>query len=93
MAQTIACPHPANALRPHPPQRIAVSRVFREVVNLVGIAAGSKGLLGEYWNLLGNQGWEFVEMGKLFIELQGFFGFQCALCRNILPKTGKILYQ
>jgi len=34
--------------------------------SLVGIALGSKGLLGEYWNLLGNQGWEFVEMGKLW---------------------------
>lgn len=33
---------------------------------LLGIALGSKGLLGEYWNLLGNQGWEFVEMGKLW---------------------------
>ncbi len=34
--------------------------------SLTGIALGSKGLLGEYWNLLGNQGWEFVEMGKLW---------------------------
>jgi hypothetical protein len=25
---------------------------------------GPKGLLGEHWNLLGNQGWEFVEMGR-----------------------------
>ena len=34
--------------------------------SLIGIALGSKGLLGEHWNLLGNQGWEFVEMGKLW---------------------------
>jgi len=34
--------------------------------SLAGIALGSKGLLGRYWNLLGNQGWEFVEMGKLW---------------------------
>lgn len=33
---------------------------------LIGIALGSKGLLGEYWHLLGNQGWEYVEMGKLW---------------------------
>ncbi len=33
---------------------------------LAGIALGSKGLLGDYWNLLGNQGWEYVEMGKLW---------------------------
>ncbi len=34
--------------------------------SLAGIALGSHGLLGEHWNLLGNQGWEFVEMGKLW---------------------------
>lgn len=34
--------------------------------SLIGIALGSKGLLGEHWNLLGNQGWEFVEMGRLW---------------------------
>ncbi|PWB42105.1 MAG: nitric-oxide reductase [Rhodocyclales bacterium] len=33
---------------------------------LVGVFMGPKNLLGEYWNLLGNQGWEFVELGRLW---------------------------
>src|SRR5690606_5184355 len=33
---------------------------------LLGTALGPHGLLGEHWRLLGNQGWEFVELGKLF---------------------------
>jgi nitric oxide reductase subunit B len=33
---------------------------------LGGIALGAHGRLGEHWNLLGNQGWEFVEIGKLW---------------------------
>jgi nitric oxide reductase subunit B len=34
--------------------------------SLVGMYMGPKGLLGEWWNLLGHQGWEFVDFGKLF---------------------------
>ena len=50
---------------------VLVNRLFVLFVvwvagTLLGIALGSKGLLGEYWNLLGNQGWEYVEMGKLW---------------------------
>lgn len=33
---------------------------------LVGCFLGPKNLLGNYWRLLGNQGWEFVELGKLW---------------------------
>jgi len=33
---------------------------------LGGTALGPHGLLGDFWRLLGNQGWEFVELGKLF---------------------------
>ncbi len=36
------------------------------VGNLAGVLLGPLGLLGEWWNFLGNQGWEFVEMGKLW---------------------------
>jgi nitric oxide reductase subunit B len=32
----------------------------------VGTLMGPKGLMGEHWRLLGNQGWEFVELGKLW---------------------------
>ena len=33
---------------------------------LVGCFMGPKGLLGDYWRLFGNQGWEFVELGKVW---------------------------
>ena len=33
---------------------------------LAGCFLGPKNLLGDYWRLLGNQGWEFVELGKLW---------------------------
>lgn len=39
------------------------------VGGLVGVALGPHGLLGEYWNLLGSQGWEFVEQGRLWQAL------------------------
>ena len=33
---------------------------------LVGCFLGPKNLLGDHWRLLGNQGWEFVELGKVW---------------------------
>lgn len=33
---------------------------------VAGTALGPHGLLGSAWRLVGNQGWEFVELGKLF---------------------------
>lgn len=40
--------------------------VITAVGGLAGVALGPHGLLGEYWNLLGSQGWEFVEQGRLW---------------------------
>jgi len=40
--------------------------VFMVAGNLIGVVLGPLGVLGEWWNFLGNQGWEFVEMGKLW---------------------------
>ncbi len=34
--------------------------------SLVGMVLGPKGLLGSWWHLLGHQGWEFVDFGKLY---------------------------
>lgn len=34
--------------------------------SLAGMVLGPLGLLGDWWYLLGNQGWEYVEFGKLF---------------------------
>lgn len=36
---------------------------------LLGTFAGPHGLLGEHWHLLGHQGWEFVELGRLWQAL------------------------
>lgn len=42
--------------------------------SLLGVALGPRGVLGDWWNFLGNQGWEFVEMGKLYqYVLMGIF--------------------
>ena len=57
--------------------------------SLVGIALGSKGLLGEYWNLLGNQGWEFVEMGKLW---QGILFLVFALWLRIVARMVRTVW-
>ena len=56
---------------------------------LIGIALGSKGLLGEYWNLLGNQGWEFVEMGKLW---QGVLFVVFALWLRIVARLARAVW-
>jgi nitric oxide dismutase len=34
--------------------------------SLLGIVLGPKGLLGDWWYMLGHQGWEFVDLGKLY---------------------------
>ena len=56
---------------------------------LIGIALGSRGLLGEYWNLLGNQGWEFVEMGKLW---QGVLFVVFALWLRIVARLVRAVW-
>jgi nitric oxide reductase subunit B len=40
--------------------------VIVTIGDLVGIYLGPLGFLGKYWHLLGSQGWEFVELGKLW---------------------------
>jgi len=34
--------------------------------SLAGMFLGPKGMLGSWWHLLGHQGWEFVDFGKLY---------------------------
>jgi nitric oxide reductase subunit B len=43
--------------------------VVTAVGGLAGVALGPHGVLGEWWYLLGSQGWEFVEQGKLWQAL------------------------
>ncbi|HEX5624951.1 MAG TPA: cbb3-type cytochrome c oxidase subunit I [Saprospiraceae bacterium] len=42
--------------------------------SLTGMVLGPLGLLGEWWNALGHQGWEFVDFGKIYqVLLMGIF--------------------
>ncbi len=42
--------------------------------SLIGMTLGPLGLMGEWWYLLGHQGWEYVDFGKLFqVLLMGIF--------------------
>lgn len=54
---------------------------------LVGIALGPHGLLGDWWYVLGSQGWEFVEQGKLWqAMLFAVFALWCVvLARAVKP--------
>lgn len=53
----------------------------------VGVYLGPMGLLGRWWHALGNQGWEFVELGRLWQGLLfGALGLWCAvLFRGVKP--------
>jgi nitric oxide reductase subunit B len=55
--------------------------VVMVVGNLIGVLFGPLGVMGDHWNLLGNQGWEFVELGKLW---QGVLMFILAFWSYIL---------
>ena len=54
------------------PGQLASARVMLGLVLLlvagmfVGVWLGPMGRLGQHWHLFGNQGWEFVELGKLW---------------------------
>lgn len=51
--------------------------------NMVGLFMGPLDMLGKHWNLLGNQGWELVELGKLW---QGMLFVVLALWTLILAR-------
>src|SRR5690606_34212503 len=61
--------------------------------SMVGIFMGPKGLLGELSRWLGHQGWEFVELGRLYqYMLLGIFALWAVIVyRGVKPvlKTGK----
>ncbi len=40
--------------------------IFVALGSLLGTAAGIKGLLGDWWFWLGHQGWEYLELGRLW---------------------------
>ncbi len=52
-------------------QKAFINTIFWLIVIMVGggvagMYMGPKGMLGDYWYWLGNQGWEFVEPGKVW---------------------------
>ncbi len=59
--------------------------------NLVGVLLGPSGVFGEWWNWLGHQGWEFVEMGKLWqvFLMIALVVWAIILGRSILPHWKK----
>ncbi|MCK5741830.1 MAG: cbb3-type cytochrome c oxidase subunit I [Chlorobi bacterium] len=62
------------------------------VGSLIGIFVGPKGLAGEYWRWLGHQGWEFLEMGRLWqygLAL-GFFIWLVIIYRGVKSSLGSI---
>jgi nitric oxide reductase subunit B len=58
--------------------------VVTVIGSTVGIFAGPKNWLGQWWHLLGNQGWEFVELGKLWQYLL----FACFILWGIIVWRG-----
>ncbi len=58
--------------------------------DLVGICLGPKGVFGEQWNLLGHQGWEFVELGKLWQGLLFvILALWCVIVYRAVPATSQ----
>jgi nitric oxide reductase subunit B len=65
---------PHLAKQEPPRQRTLVDVLFWLLVvvavgGTAGIFLGPKGFLAEYWHALGNQGWEFVELGRVWQAL------------------------
>ncbi|MBI4025133.1 MAG: cbb3-type cytochrome c oxidase subunit I [Verrucomicrobia bacterium] len=65
--------------------------VFVAVGALVGTALGIKGLAGKYWFWLGHQGWEFLELGRLWqlLLFAGLIIWLVLVVRAIKPNLSK----
>lgn len=55
--------------------------------SFAGMLLGPKGLLGKYWYWLGNQGWEYVEIGKIWQIILGivFIIWAVVIYKGIKP--------
>ena len=87
----------SRATGPVRDQRLLVDLLFAVLVVLgsgtvFGVWAGPLGKLGDAWRLLGNQGWEFVELGKLWqgVMFVAFVLWTIIVARAVRPlwRTG-----
>ncbi|MCG3172913.1 MAG: hypothetical protein GMKNLPBB_01085 [Myxococcota bacterium] len=84
-------------IAPQPPSQVTLAKILFGMLvivvagTLVGGVLGPHGLLGEYWRALGNQGWEFVELGRVFqwILFGVFILWAIILIRGVWPALGK----
>ena len=65
--------------------------VFVAVGALVGTALGVKGLSGDWWFWIGHQGWEFLELGRLWqiLLFVGLIVWLVLVVRAVKPNFGK----
>lgn len=79
--------------RAQPKNQVAlVNTIFALLVvvtagTLIGNYMGPKGMLGDLWNLLGNQGWEMVELGRLWqwVLMGALVLWMCVVVRGAKP--------
>ena len=79
---------PLIAKEEPPHQKALVNALFAVLLVVVvgsvaGIFLGPKGLLGGWWRALGNQGWEYVELGRIW---QGLLFVGLALWAVIIAR-------
>ncbi len=78
-------------------QRMLVQALFGAVVlvavgSLAGEVAGIKGLLGNLWFWIGHQGWEFLELGRLWqiLLLIGLLAWLWIVYRGVSNRSTRI---
>jgi nitric oxide reductase subunit B len=83
---------PLVARREPPAQRLLVNILFAAVLvvavgSLLGEVLGIKGLLGRAWFWLGHQGWEYLELGRLWqiLLFGGLLYWLVIVYRAMLP--------
>ena len=77
-------------------QSLLVDLLFGAIVlvaagTLVGTALGVKGLSGKYWFWIGHQGWEFLELGRLWqiLLFVGLVFWLVLVVRGVKPHLAK----
>jgi len=65
--------------------------VFVAVGSLIGTALGVKGLGGRFWFWIGHQGWEFLELGRLWqiLLFVGLIAWLVLVVRSVRPHLRK----